>query len=60
MLDIFGIALSILKVSIARARWGELTEKDELLVSTSSFGKLMGACYIRTTSLSPWSCNTLE
>jgi len=60
MLDIFGIALCIFKVSIARARWGELTEKDELLVSTSSFGKLMGACYIRTTSLSSWSCTTLE
>lgn len=52
--------INLLKLSISYARWGKLTKKDIELVCKASFGKVMGACYIRTTSLSPWSCNTLE
>ena len=52
--------LNLLKLSIASARWGKLTNEDIELVCMAPFGKLMGACYIRTTSLSTWSCNTLE
>lgn len=52
--------LNLLKLSIARGRWGKLTKEDTVLICKSSFGKVMGACYIRSTRLSSWSCNTLE
>lgn len=52
--------LNLLKLGIARARWGKLTYDDMELIRKASFGKLMGACYIRSTRLSSWSCNTLE
>lgn len=52
--------INLFKLSIARGRWGALTRVDVELVKDASFGKLMGACYIRSTRLSSWSCNTLE
>jgi hypothetical protein len=52
--------MNLLKLIIASARWGKLTNDDTELVCVAPFGKLMGACYIRTTSLSQWTCNTLE
>jgi len=52
--------INLLKLNIARARWGALSRVDVELVKDASFGKLMGACYIRSSRLSSWSCNTLE
>jgi hypothetical protein len=52
--------LNLLKLSIAYTRWGKLTIEDMELICKSPFGKVMGACYIRSTRLSLWSCNTLE
>lgn len=54
------VLMNVIKLYIASARWGKLTIEDAELICKSPFGKVMGACYIRSTRLSPWSCNTLE